>query len=47
MAQGKTHVADPMLWDGEHPNLYSLQLNNQTKWAEVGRWCTRALDFAS
>jgi hypothetical protein len=30
-AQGKTHVANPMLWDGDHPNLYSLQLTNQAK----------------
>ena len=31
MAGGKTHVNNPMLWDGDHPNLYSLQLNNQAK----------------
>ena len=30
-AQGKTHVANPMLWDGDHPNLYSLELNNPAK----------------
>jgi hypothetical protein len=30
-AQGKTQVPNPMLWDGDHPNLYSLQLNNQPK----------------
>src|ERR1700677_847612 len=29
MAQARTHVANPMLWDGDHPNLYSLELNNQ------------------
>ena len=33
-----------MLWDGEHPNLYSLQLNNQTR-AGRGR-CARALWFS-
>ncbi len=26
MARGQTHVARPMLWDGDHPNLYSLQV---------------------
>jgi Glycosyl hydrolases family 2, sugar binding domain/Glycosyl hydrolases family 2/Glycosyl hydrolases family 2, TIM barrel domain len=31
IARGKTHVPNPMLWDGDHPNLYSLLLNNQTK----------------
>jgi Glycosyl hydrolases family 2, sugar binding domain/Glycosyl hydrolases family 2/Glycosyl hydrolases family 2, TIM barrel domain len=31
VAQGKTRVANPLLWDGGHPNLYSLQLNNQTQ----------------
>ncbi len=31
MAQGKAHVAGPMLWDGDHPNLYSLRLNDQTQ----------------
>ncbi len=36
MAQGKTHVDAPMLWDGEHPNLYSLQLNNQTRAGRQG-----------
>ena len=25
-AQGKTHVPHPLLWDGDHPNLYSLEL---------------------
>jgi hypothetical protein len=30
-AQGKTQVPNPMFWDGDHPNLYSLQLNNQPK----------------
>ena len=30
-ALGKTHVANPMLWDGDHPNLYSLQLDNPAK----------------
>ena len=29
IAQGKTHVNQPMLWDGDHPNLYSLELDNQ------------------
>jgi Glycosyl hydrolases family 2, sugar binding domain/Glycosyl hydrolases family 2/Glycosyl hydrolases family 2, TIM barrel domain len=26
MARGQTHVAGPMLWDGDHPNLYSLEV---------------------
>ena len=26
MARGKTHVAGPMLWDGDHPNLYSIEI---------------------
>ena len=25
-ARGQTHVSYPMLWDGDHPNLYSLEL---------------------
>src|ERR1700722_5977139 len=36
MAQGKAHLDAPMLWDSEHPNLYSLQLNNQTRAGGVG-----------
>ena len=28
MARGATHVDRPMLWDGDHPNLYSLLLTN-------------------
>src|SRR3984957_7529459 len=31
MARGKAHVTGPMLWDGDHPNLYSLRLNNQAQ----------------
>ena len=30
-ARGKTHLAKPMLWDGDHPNLYSLELDNQAQ----------------
>ena len=30
-ARGQAHVAHPLLWDGDHPNLYSLQLQNQSK----------------
>jgi hypothetical protein len=26
MARGQTHVANPMLWDGDHPNLYSVEV---------------------
>lgn len=26
IAHGQTHVAQPMLWDGDHPNLYSIQV---------------------
>ena len=26
MARGETHLAHPMLWDGDHPNLYSVEL---------------------
>ncbi len=33
IARGKTHVNEPMLWDGDHPNLYSLEVTNQ---ASVG-----------
>jgi hypothetical protein len=40
-AQGKTHVPNPMLWDGDHPNLYSLQLNNQAKTGPAQRVHTR------
>jgi Glycosyl hydrolases family 2, sugar binding domain/Glycosyl hydrolases family 2 len=29
MAQGKTHLARPMLWDGDHPNLYSLTVDSK------------------
>jgi hypothetical protein len=25
-ARGETHLAHPMLWDGDHPNLYSVEL---------------------
>jgi Glycosyl hydrolases family 2, sugar binding domain/Glycosyl hydrolases family 2/Glycosyl hydrolases family 2, TIM barrel domain len=35
MARGKAHVTDPTLWDGEHPNLYSLDLNNQAEAGET------------
>jgi hypothetical protein len=28
-AKGSTHVANPMLWDGDHPNLYSVEVENQ------------------
>jgi Glycosyl hydrolases family 2, sugar binding domain/Glycosyl hydrolases family 2/Glycosyl hydrolases family 2, TIM barrel domain len=31
MAQGKMHVSNPMLWDTDHPNLYSLELENPGK----------------
>ena len=27
-ARGQAHVAHPLLWDGDHPNLYSLELKN-------------------
>jgi hypothetical protein len=30
-ARGQAHVAHPLLWDGDHPNLYSLELKNQSK----------------
>jgi hypothetical protein len=30
-ARGKAHVAGPMLWDGDHPDLYTLRLSNQTQ----------------
>jgi hypothetical protein len=30
-AQGKTQVPNPRLWDGDHPNLYSVELNIQAK----------------
>ncbi len=30
-ARGQAHVAHPMLWDGDHPNLYTLTLNNESK----------------
>ncbi len=40
-AQGKTHVANPMLWDGDHPNLYSLELNNPAKTGPPQRVHTR------
>jgi hypothetical protein len=41
MAQGKTHVVNPMLWDGDHPNLYSLELNNPAKTGPAQRVHTR------
>ena len=31
VAEGKTHVDRPLLWDGDHPYLYRLQLDNSTK----------------
>jgi hypothetical protein len=40
-AQGKTHVANPMLWDGDHPNLYALQLNNPAKTGSAQQVHTR------
>jgi Glycosyl hydrolases family 2, sugar binding domain/Glycosyl hydrolases family 2/Glycosyl hydrolases family 2, TIM barrel domain len=30
-ARAQAHVAHPLLWDGDHPNLYSLDLNNKSK----------------
>jgi hypothetical protein len=30
-ARGHAHVAHPLLWDGDHPNLYSLELKNSSK----------------
>jgi len=27
MARGQAHVANPMLWDGDHPNLYSIEVS--------------------
>jgi hypothetical protein len=30
-ARGKAHVNQPMLWDGDHPNLYSVKLVNPAK----------------
>jgi hypothetical protein len=40
-AQGKTHVANPMLWDSNHPNLYTLQLNNKPKMGPAQQLHTR------
>ena len=31
MAKGSAHVAGPMLWDGDHPNLYSVRVDNVAK----------------
>jgi Glycosyl hydrolases family 2, sugar binding domain/Glycosyl hydrolases family 2/Glycosyl hydrolases family 2, TIM barrel domain len=41
IAQGKTHVPNPMLWDGDHPNLYLLELNNSPKAGPPQRVRTR------
>ncbi len=30
-AKGSAHVASPMLWDGDHPNLYSVRVDNQSQ----------------
>jgi hypothetical protein len=27
MARGQAHVANPMLWDGDHPNLYLVEVS--------------------
>jgi hypothetical protein len=37
-ARAQTHVAHPMLWDGDHPNLYSLEVRagNQLVHARFG-----------
>ena len=31
MARAETHIVNPLLWDGDHPNLYSLVLANPVK----------------
>jgi hypothetical protein len=46
MARGKTHLAHPMLWDGDHPNLYSLRVNTQATQLAHTRFGFRELTSA-